>query len=63
MDFLETAVLHMGVDLRGGNTGMAQHGLDRPQVRPMIQEVGSERMAKHMGRDGLGNSGSNGTGL
>jgi len=42
-------MLDMGVDLRGGDTGMTQHHLDRPKVRPMIQKMGGERMPEHVG--------------
>ena len=29
MRFLEAALLHVGINLRGGNVGMAEHHLDR----------------------------------
>lgn len=51
MDFFEAGVLDMGVDLRGGNAGMAQHHLDRSQIRPMIQQMGRKRMPEHVRRE------------
>ena len=42
---------HMGVDLGGGDVGMAQHLLQRAQVGAMVQQVGREGVAQHMGRD------------
>ena len=49
MNGFKTGVLNMGVNLGGGNTGMAQHRLDGPQIGPMIQQVGGERMPEHVG--------------
>ena len=63
VDFFEAGLLDMGVDLGGGDAGMAQHGLDGPQIRAMVQQVGGEGMAKHMGEYALGDARSNGTGL
>ena len=63
MDFFEASVLDVCVNLRGGNAGMAQHGLDRSEIGPMIQEVSGEGVPQHMGGDRLGNPGSNRTAL
>ena len=49
VDGFKTGVLDMRIDLGGGNTGMAQHGLDGPQIGPMIQQVGGKRMPEHVG--------------
>ena len=50
MNILEAALLHVGINLRSGNVGMAEHHLDRTQVSPMVEEVGCERVPKHMRR-------------
>ena len=36
VDFFEAGMLDMGVDLRGSDTGMAQHHLDGPEICAMI---------------------------
>ena len=46
--------LHMGVDLGGGNIGMAQHLLHRAQIRAMRQQSRSKGMPEHVGRNFLG---------
>jgi len=43
----------VGVNLSGRNVLMPEHGLDRPQVRPSLQEMGGEGVAQHMGGDPL----------
>ena len=58
MNFFESGLFHMRIDLSGGDTGMAQHRLHRPQIRPVIQEMGGKRMTQHMGGNRLGDSGS-----
>ena len=40
----------MGIDLRGGYIGVAEHLLDRAQVGSVVEEVGGERVAQHVGR-------------
>ncbi len=35
----------MGIDLGRRDVGVAQHGLDRPQVRTVVQQVGGKGMA------------------
>ena len=42
--------LHMGVDLCRRYVRMAQHLLDRPQIRPPGQEVAGEAVAQHVRR-------------
>ena len=42
--------LHMGVDLCRRNVRMAQHLLDRAQIRPAVQQVAGEAMAQHVRR-------------
>jgi hypothetical protein len=46
----------MGIDLGGGDVGMAEHHLDRPQVGAMAEEMAGEGVADHMGRDFLGDA-------
>jgi len=53
MNFLEAALLHMSINLRSGNVGMAEHHLDRTQVSPVIEEVGGERVPECVRRDAL----------
>ena len=40
--------LHMGVDLRRGNIGMAEHLLHRAQVGAMSKQVRGKTVAQHM---------------
>lgn len=35
MDILQMRVRHMGVNLRRSDIGVAEHFLDRPQIRPL----------------------------
>ena len=49
----ETRLVDMGVDLGGRDVRMAQHRLHGPQVRAVVQQMGRERMAEHMGADPL----------
>jgi hypothetical protein len=37
---------HMGVDLGGGDIGVAKHSLDAPEVGATFEEVGGEAMAE-----------------
>ncbi len=43
----------MGVDLRRGDVGMAQHLLQTAEIGTVIQEMRRESMAQHMGRNPL----------
>ncbi len=38
----QTVGHHVGVDLGRRDVGMAQHGLDRPEVRARLEQVGGE---------------------
>jgi hypothetical protein len=40
MDRLQPAQGEMGVDLGGGNIGMAQQGLDSPQIGSVLDHMG-----------------------
>ena len=39
---------HMGIDFRGGHVGMAQHGLDGPQIRAARKKMGGKGMPQRM---------------
>ena len=44
---IEKAFLcHVGVDLRGGETSMAEEFLNAPEIRAPIEEMGGETMAE-----------------
>ena len=47
----------VGVNLGGGNVGMAKHGLDGTNVGAIHEKVGGERMAQGMGADVFGDTG------
>ncbi len=49
VDLLEPRLIDMGVDLRGGETGMAEHLLNCAQVGAMAEQVGRKRVAQKMG--------------
>ena len=46
---LQSSLENMGIDLRRREIGMTKQGLNRPQVRPTIQEMGCERMSDNVG--------------
>ena len=48
VDVVQTFVGDMRVDLRGGNVGVAEHGLDGAQVGAVLQEVGGKAVAYNM---------------
>ncbi len=43
--------LHMGVNLGGGDVGMAQHFLNAALIGAVIEKMGGEGMTKDMGGD------------
>ncbi len=47
----ELAGIDMGVDLRGRDVGMAEHGLQRAQIRAAFQQMRGEGMAKDVRAD------------
>ena len=49
MDFAESLVVHVGVDLGGDDVGVAEEFLDDPQVRPAREHVCGEAVAKRVG--------------
>ncbi len=48
MDLLQVGPVNMGIDLSGGNIRMAQHGLNRAQVGPALQEMCGKRVTQGM---------------
>ena len=48
---LESASVHMRVDLCGGDVGMPQQFLDDTQIRAAGQQMRGERMSEHVGMD------------
>ena len=47
----------VGVDLRGGNVGVAKEGLDGTEVGAVHKEVGGKGMAQSVWADMLGDAG------
>jgi hypothetical protein len=47
----------MRVDLRRRNIGMTEHHLNRPEIRAAFEQMRRKRMAKHVRRNDLSNSG------
>ena len=53
-DQLLQAVAHdMGIDLRGGDVGVAEHFLDAAQIGAVLQQMAGEGVAQHVGRQAL----------
>ena len=42
MDVLEPLLVHMRVDLRRGDIGVAEHLLDHPEIGAVVQQVRGE---------------------
>ena len=47
----------MGVDLRRADVGVAEHGLDRAQIGPPLDQVGGKRVAQLVRRQALADAG------
>jgi len=60
VDFFELPVCHVGIDLRRGHRRVAEHFLNGADVGAILDEVGSERMAKCMRMDVFHNAGFQG---
>ena len=45
----DVGAVHVGVDLRGRDIGVAEHFLDGAQVSPALKQVGGEGVPKRMG--------------
>src|SRR4051794_12980249 len=54
---LQPGWLNLGVNLRRGQTGMAEQLLDAPQVRAALQQMGRKRVAQGVRRDAAGDCG------
>jgi len=57
MEFFQSVLVDMGVDLGRSNVGVAQHDLHGAQVSAMGQEMGGKGVAQHVGGDGLADGG------
>lgn len=57
MDFAEVGVGDVGVDLGGGDVGVAEDGLDGAEVGAVHEEVGGEGVAEGVGGDVFGDAG------
>lgn len=57
MDFFESILIDVGVDLGSGDVGMAKHELDGSQVSTMGQEVGGKGVTQHVRGDGFPDAG------
>ena len=49
VDPLQALFQYMGIDLGGGEIGVTEHHLHRPQVGSPLQEMGRKGMAQGMG--------------
>lgn len=56
MDLFEVLVGDVGVDLGGGDVGVAEHGLDGADVGAVHEEVGGEAVAEGVGGDVFGDA-------
>ena len=54
MDGAESVLVDVGVDLSGGDVGVAEHFLDNAKVGTVVEEVGGEAVAELVGMDFLG---------
>jgi len=57
VDFFEMGVGDMGIDLCGGDVGVAEERLDRTEVGAVHEEVGGERVSQGVGRNVFGDAG------
>ena len=53
IDLLQPLADDLGVDLGGGDVRVAQHHLERAQIRPVFQQVGRKGVAQGVGGDVL----------
>ena len=60
VDFLQSRLIDVRVDLRRGNAGMAEHFLDLAQVGSAGEQMGRETVSHRVGTDRLGGSNANG---
>ena len=60
MDGAEAILVDVGVELGGGDVGVAEHFLDDAEVGAVVEEVGGEAMAELVGMDFLGEASGGG---
>ena len=60
MDFAKVLVGDVGVDLGGGNVGVAEHGLNGAEIGAVHEEVGGEGVTEGVRGDVLGDAGGAG---
>lgn len=58
VDLLQHADADLGIDLRGGQLGVAEHGLDEPDVGSVFQHQRRHAMPEQMARAALAEVGS-----
>jgi hypothetical protein len=51
IQFLQPFALDVGVYLRSAYVGVSQHGLDRPKVRIVFQQMSGKGVAQNVGAD------------
>src|SRR5574342_47907 len=51
VDLPEPLPGHLGIDLRCGDVGVAEHGLDRAEVGAVVQEMRRKRVTQGVRRD------------
>src|SRR5690554_866827 len=54
VDLFKPVLGELGVNLRCRDIGMSQHFLDRPEVRPVLQQMSGKGMPEGMGGYGAG---------
>src|SRR5512135_3003676 len=57
VNLLEPFPGNMRIDLRGGDIGMAEHGLHRTQVGAVVKHMRCKGVAQRMRRDGSADAG------
>src|SRR5689334_14940755 len=58
MHLPKVVAVHVRVDLRRRDAGMAEHLLDRPEICPALEQMCREGMPERMGRDVLRDAGA-----
>lgn len=60
VDGAEAVLVDVGVDLGGGDVGMAKHFLDNAKIGAVIEEVSGEAVAELVGMNLLGDASGRG---